>query len=104
MTVTVIINQQHSLFPQQESLLLAKFGEFERLNIPSEGMNLSQLSDLANGLEGDIVVASPIPALMKFLALLGKEFFVLHNDQRQKKELPNGKVIMTVAQEGWVIV
>jgi hypothetical protein len=29
---------------------------------------------------------------------------VFHNDRREKKELPNGKVIMTVAKEGWELV
>jgi hypothetical protein len=41
---------------------------------------------------------------MKLVAATDKEFFVLHNDRREKKELPNGKVIMTVAKEGWMIV
>jgi len=29
---------------------------------------------------------------------------VLHNDNRQKKELPNGKIIMTVAETSWQLV
>jgi len=29
---------------------------------------------------------------------------IFHNDNREKKELPNGKIIHTVAQKGWVLV
>jgi len=29
------------------------------------------------------------------------EYYLLHNDRREKKELPNGRVISVVAQTGW---
>ena len=48
--------------------------------------------------------ASPVPALIALAQRAGVEVKVLHNDKREKKELPNGKIIMTVAQAGWVIV
>ena len=103
----VIINQAHSLFPQQESLLVDQFGAFRRFDVASEGVDLDGLRAIAEELavsQEEVIIASPIPALMKLLASEGKEFHVLHNDIREKKEFPNGKISMTVAKEGWVIV
>jgi uncharacterized protein (DUF111 family) len=47
-----------------------------------------------------VIFVSPIPALMKLM----RHWKVFHNDNREKKELPNGKIIMTVAKKGWVLV
>ena len=47
---------------------------------------------------GGSVVARPSFAV----GMEGRGF--LHNDRREKKELPNGKVIMAVAQTGWQLV
>lgn len=102
--VKVVINETHSLFPQQEEILNSQFGSFERIDIPNEGLNLQGIKQLAEDLEGGVVVASPIPALFTFLSRERKEFSVFHNDKRDKKTLPNGKVIHTVAKEGWVIL
>ena len=47
-----------------------------------------------------VVFCSPIPAMMKLL----DGWFVFHNDAREKVELPNGKIIMKVAEKGWQLV
>jgi len=54
-----------------------------------------------------VVFASPIPYLIKLLSRQlnftideglkhAYNVLIFHNDKREKKELPNGKVIMTV--------
>lgn len=65
----------------------------------------------------NIIVLSPIPLLLGRLAYTSGEIdgrydllsirnhiFILHNDKREKKELPNGEVISVVAQEGWELI
>lgn len=108
----VVINKSHSLFSEQVALV----GEdFERLDIPEEGLTLAQIEELARKLdrldsqqEFRLVIASPIPALFKWLARLDLEFCVLHNDRRDAKEVPDGKggkkVIHTVSATGWRLV
>lgn len=110
----VIINEQHNLMEDQVRILNEQFESFERENIPQDGMTLKEIENLANWLidkrfeDGSVTVfASPIPALIKFVVQGSEEnedVRVFHNDNREKKELPNGKIIMTVAQTGWVLV
>jgi len=98
----VILNEQHHLLQDQERLLAE---DFEIVPIPAAGMALQEIKELVKTLRGEeIVIASPIPALMSLLAVEGIPFKVFHNDHREKKELPGGKIIMTVAAEGWEIV
>ena len=115
----VIMNEQHSLLPQQKELIKKELGApMEFLRVPADGWSKEQILswvkeiEIAVG-EGNlnIVVLSPIPLLLASLSMLqgsGKlwdsKVFVLHNDRREKKELPNGKVISTVAQEGWELI
>lgn len=123
MKTIVIINEQHSLLPQQEQLIRKKLGqEIELKKIPSEGINRQQIEELAEQLnrlhDTNIVILSPIPLLLARLAHYsgecdtlalyggssGNSIYILHNDKREKKELPNGKVISVVAQEGWELI
>jgi hypothetical protein len=63
------------------------------------------MRDLKGMEDGAIVFASPIPALIKKATLeFGGWVKIFHNDHREKKELPNGRIIMVVAQEGWELV
>lgn len=105
----VIINEQHTLSADQINKLNSKFGEdkWARLNVPADGWNASQQEEVARDLAGQdarVVFASPIPLLLKLVLKAGVETFVFHNDNREKKELPNGKIIFTVAQDGWEIL
>ena len=68
----------------------------------------------------DIVIfASPVPYMLMRLSDLAAQcidpntgtkayalerVYVFHNDNREKKELPNGKIIQTVASTGWILV
>jgi hypothetical protein len=52
-----------------------------------------------------VVFVSPIPAMIKRLVATkgADEVLIFCNDKREKKELPNGKVIYVVAQDGWYL-
>jgi len=110
MKLYIIINEQHTLLPDQQRLIDERTEEYdsiEEVKIPSCGLNLSEMYDLLDRLDPSknmLLFVSPIPAMMSFIAQNGDPFLVFHNDRRNKKELPNGKIIYTVAKEGWVIV
>ena len=122
MRTIIIINEQHSLLPQQSELIRKELGEeIELKKIPAEGINRGEIEAMAEDLNRlsniNIVVLSPIPLLLGRLAHTSEEIdgrydcvcprnriYILHNDQREKKEIPNGKVISVVAQEGWVLI
>ena len=69
-------------------------------------MTLQEMQDLMDNLPpySELTLASPVPALMMILRQEKFKWSVFHNDQREKKELPNGKIVMTVSKTGWVIV
>lgn len=125
--IYVIINEQHALMPDQERLLRKEFpgAEIEKVLVPAGGWTLKEIREKSEELflrardgKGAIVMASPIPAMVKLLAERSMlqsiqnekeykgnaELYILHNDRREKKELPNGKVIMVIAQTGWQLV
>lgn len=128
----LIINEQHSLFEEQEDILNEVYGDWEIIEVPKEGWSLSEQREVAdkihNKLSSDeigeetgnvVVFASPVPYLLKRLTLFSQatvpvmdsckiysqyQVQVFHNDRREKKELPNGKVIHKIASEGWQLV
>lgn len=105
--IKVLINETHQLLDEQITLLNNRFGDdnWERLDLPSSGMTLKEMQDLVDSLHyySELVIASPVPAIFKLLSTANMNWSVFHNDMRDKKELPNGKIIMTVAKTGWVI-
>jgi hypothetical protein len=123
----VFLNEQHSLMSEQEKLLNEEFDSFSIVKIPATGLSLEQQKevvfeagkiekiDLERNVDITFVFASPVPFLLKELSVESRQdgnFFmdclydvkVFHNDKREKKELPNGKIIFTVAKEGWQLV
>ncbi|HEX8923307.1 MAG TPA: hypothetical protein VF828_01055 [Patescibacteria group bacterium] len=102
-----MINEQHTLIPDQVRALNDKFGEgkWERLDVPAEGWSAAEQYIVQAEHKFDVLVfASPVPLLLMIAARMKPEnTFVFHNDRREKKELPNGKIISTVAAEGWAI-
>lgn len=111
----VVLNEQHTLLKEQEEILY----NWELLSVPAEGWTLEQMpfEVIFDHMEkeGVVVFASPIPALLIYAAkkagmtiTAGEQteslVFVFHNDKREKKELPNGKIISVTAKEGWVLV
>jgi len=121
--VYVIINEQHSLFPQQKEILDQRFQSWEFFKIPAEGLTLDEQRQIVQELKENIIVfASPVPFLMKELAYIsgfadpincenanglligyGTQVLVFHNDKREKKEI-NGRIISVVAETGWQLV
>ena len=106
--IKVILNEQHSLMEDQTRVLNEKFGanNWELHLVPSAGWTLDEINAQVDSLSSEegVVFASPIPAMILKLAKTNVETFVFHNDKREKKELPNGKIIMVVASEGWQLV
>ena len=119
MRMILIMNEQHSLLPQQQAILEDAYPHgWETIRVPAEGWTRAEIfrqvdslvRDLVEG-HADIVCLSPIPLLLSQLAWTegysrgqGEapgEVRVFHNDRREKKELPGGKIIQVVAQEGW---
>ena len=119
----LIINEQHSLFEQQENIL-KNFDEVEIIKVPAAGWTLEKLKnfEVDNKLQSrdTVIFASPIPFLIKELTKqlvwlnnpdmsgdnvgLKYDVLVFHNDKRDKLELPNGKIINRVSAEGWMLV
>jgi len=122
MKAILIINEQHKLLPEQESILQREYDTLETLKVPATGWTLGDMRDVAASLEAalekgdtDLVFVSPIPYLVRRLgwyiayltfdrAVTPGSVRLFHNDRREKKELPNGRVIMTVAREGWQLI
>ena len=107
--VHVVMNEDHSLLPEQREILKEKYGNYDFRYVPKEGWLLEEINWLVEWYENshveEVVFVSPVPSLlMKLSRLNGKTVRVFHNDNRNKKTLPNGKVVYTVAQEGWELV
>ena len=117
----IVMNESHSLLPEQEKILGMEYEGFDILPVPSQGWTLSEMIDQINQLHEkacreklDIVFVSPIPLMIRELTEMamcskgsGKKRYrvkLFHNDNRIKKELPNGRIIQTVAETGWQLV
>ena len=114
MKTTIIISEQHTLLPEQESILKENFGAWFTLLAPATGWTREEREIICNAIRGNVVFASPIPGMI--LDLAGRASFeccnngeqtvrpwVFSNDTREKKELPGGKVISVVAESGWYL-
>ena len=105
----VIINEQHSLLPSQTEALERENIPYELYKIPVNSLNIVAQTLLANKLEEmediNVIFASPIPLLLAQLSYNRKvRVGIFHNDNRKKKELPNGKITFTIPDKGWQIV
>lgn len=126
MKTLVVINEQHSLLPQQAEILNSQFEGWEFYKVPAEGWDKEAMDSVMSEMEGRVVFCSPVPYMLKKLSFSagmsqsaenGKydypwgsygeykvtEVLVFCNDKREKKELPNGKVISVTAREGWYL-
>jgi hypothetical protein len=119
----VIINEQHSLFLEQKCILDREFDNWEFITVPAEGWTLDEMKNLLYNewaeeydipdMDVTFVFASPIPFLIRQITAFvchNPDYFgirdckVLHNDHREKKELPDGKIIQVVSSTGWQLV
>lgn len=109
----VIINEGHTLLEEQEQLLNKTFKRWEFLKVPVNGYTLIEMKEMCINWDFNVntVFVSPIPYMLMHLSYIYgykrdtiRLIYVFHNDNRDKKELPNGKVIYTVAKTGWQLV
>ena len=109
MKTLIVLNEQHTLLPDQQRVLNEELrGEWELYPVPAEGWTLAEMREKVMGdlFSAPVIFVSPVPALILWLGAArgGCDTFVMHNDRRVAKELPGGRVIHTVAPEGWVLV
>ena len=115
----VILNEQHKLTEEQKEILNNFGGRVEIISVPANGWTDEEMEKNAHDLYGhDVIFVSPIPILIGMLSFqLGwkegagrfgneviegpRSVYIFHNNYREKKELPNGKIIMVVAKTGW---
>ena len=123
METTIIINEQHNLMVDQIAALTAKgINEYKTILVPASGWKKKEMDIVLDTLKGDIVFVSPIPYMISRVASDAalnwassqsgichgqnphiSRCLVMCNDKREKKELPNGKVINVVAKTGWYL-
>ena len=125
MNPLVIINEQHTLLDVQNEILLNRFGVdgWNTLPVPARGwtqeeMDAIMASDIFK--TKTVIFISPIPYMIKMLTAAAmanmhlpsiitrysrtvESVLLMCNDTREKKELPNGKIIFTVAKTGWYL-
>ena len=120
----VIINEAHSLLSEQEKILNERFDSYEFLYVPREGWSYEDQLRIARSLVeegGSVIFVSPVPVLLAYIGFyrgygragidIGQPFvgcntslYLFHNDHREKKELPDGRIIQVVSQTGWQLV
>jgi len=110
--IVVIKNVTHRLFEEQQVLIeeLANADEIKYLEVPADGWDLQEMNRVLENFEsyaGDtkFVFVSPIPYLLKeTVKRYGDQVLIFHNDRREKKELPDGRIIQVVASKGWQLL
>ncbi|NTW13832.1 MAG: hypothetical protein HGA31_02250 [Candidatus Moranbacteria bacterium] len=117
----VVMNESHKLFPEQKTLLQEKFGTYEILSVPEEGWTLEEMRGVADSIDlwqDQVLFVSPVPYLLATLSFKAGEMcglvgpipedrrgvYIFHNDLREKKELPGGRIVSVTATTGWVTV
>jgi len=105
MKTIVIINEQHSLLPEQEKII-SFFIQMETMKVPASGWTIEEQKKIVNDWNpNDIAIfVSPVPVLLALLANKLPTVGVFANDKREKKELPNGKIISVTAKTGWKLI
>ena len=127
MKTLVIINEQHRLLDAQEKILNERFENWEILKVPVNGWALGEMKEIENKLKisqgiESVVFVSPIPVLIAALSFgagfddgfshnpnanhIGDKpaIFVFHNDKREKVELPDGRIINKITDDGWQLI
>lgn len=114
--LNVVINEQHTLLEDQERIIKnAGYDRVEFVKVSADGWDKSQMDAFINSYNytEDILFVSPIGYMIKHMSslmalktmnnILCGEVIIMCNDRREKKELPNGKIISVVAKEGWYL-
>jgi len=125
MNPLVIINEQHTLLDVQNEILLNRFGVdgWNTLPVPARGWTQEEMDAIMASpvfKTKTVVFISPIPYMIKMLTAASmanmhlpniitkysrtvESVLLMCNDTREKRELPNGKIIFTVAKTGWYL-
>ena len=119
--LNIIINEQHTLLPQQVEVIKHIFDPAAYrhilVKVPAQGWDRLEQDACISMLEGVVLFISPIPRMIKLLSedALLNQFQMKHsiskvtlttvlcNDTREKVELPNGKIIHKISETGWYI-
>ena len=104
----VIKNEQHKLLNSQRDIIMSRWDKMEIFPVPANGWGKDDIISIAEqlALDGDdVIFVSPVPLLLaKLVKKNMNNIFVFFNSHREKKELPNGKIIFTVPTDGWELV
>jgi hypothetical protein len=133
-TIVIINEQHTILEEQKCLLNSKFTDGWEFLKVPSSGWTLEEQNQIKediikyvdlfgfHGKSGNVVFVSPIPYLYGRLQIefgyhvgnydgnignyknVSGNVYVFHNDKREKKELPNGKIISVTSKTGWQII
>ena len=126
MKTIVIMNESHSMMEDQERVMKEHFGEdWEVYPVPASGWTKEEMDEQMKKMREmnqkhgglNIVFLSPVPYMLmeltrnemyapsaEYCENTGLFVHVLHNDRREKKELPNGRYISVIAKEGWQLL
>jgi len=106
--IFIVMNEQHSIMESQEELLVQHFGDAKReyVKIPATGLTHQQQLDIVNSIDSSetVVFVSPVPLMLVRSALNMQQTYLFANEGREKKELPNGKIIFVVPRTGWELI
>jgi len=96
----VIINEQHSLLPEQKKILKDNYKEIYFLKVPKGGWTLKEMQDKFDEIQnfiwynGDVIFASPIPYLLLRLAF----------HEGYWSEHIKGRVRIFHNDKGWILI
>lgn len=117
----LIINEAHTLMPEQEKIMKDRFGEWDTILVPNGGWKKEKRDEVCKTLPRTVVFASPIAGMVKTLTnaacqnnaidqsgLSGvicetKEVLVFANDNRRKMEVGDGKIVSVIEKTGWYL-
>ena len=113
--VRYVINKAHSLMVEQEQILNSLTSEGDdliRVDVPEEGLTLEEQIHMAYAImdemnKGDyLVFVSPVPCMVGYVTArldISKNMLIFGNDTREKKELPNGRIVQVISKTGWYL-
>ena len=100
---------------EQEQILNSLISEGDdliRVDVPEEGLTLEQQIELSHSLmdemNGDdyLIFVSPISCMIGYIVArleISKNVLIFGNDKREKKELPNGRIVQVISKTGWYL-
>ena len=129
----IIINEDHSLLPEQQEILEERYKSWETILVPREGWSIEGMNRIAYDPKFVTTIQDEIIKTVIFVSpiayMIGKMQFnkgfdtgimesnswediykispvvkVFFNANREAKELSSGKIIHTIAKTGWQLI